>query len=479
MRLLLIVLALAWCTHAATVQGVIFDEETQNLMARTHVSLVPLPGTSGTNATQLTNDHGQYVFTNVKAGWYLVRASRIGYEKTESGQIRPGLPGTPFEITDQSADNDYHQIVMRRQAAITGSVVDDNAIGIPDWSISVYTARPPIRRVAEGLTNDRGDFRIGELEPGAYVVRSGGGALEDETTIVPSYSRYGTTVSNAEPVRLRAGDTQGFVVVHTVEGKLFEVDGEVTAPDKRPVRVSLITDTGRRMVSSTAGPFVATNVPPGLVGLLAEGAGCSGYQTINVDRNMFGRVDCLPVAAPVVSGALSFPVLARRVDLDGPGHEFPLDSGQSLSPGDWEFTVRTDATHYVVSIQNDTDTAPPPELDGWFELKIGNAPHIQVTLSAKPASISGVVSSPTKSVVGAPVFLELVNPNAPELALQSWEVRADPLGKFIFNGLAPGTYRVVSSFEVEHDEPLARDKSATVTLREADAVVQPLDLVLQ
>lgn len=480
MRLFLVTLLFASCAHAATVQGVIFDEETQNPIARTHVALVPLPGTSGTSAAQLTNDHGQYFFANVKAGWYLVRASRVGYETTEFGQVRPGLPGTPFEITDQSAENDYHQIIMRRQAAITGSVVDDNAIGIPDWNINVYTAKAPIRRVAESLTNDRGEFRIGELEPGTYIVRSGGGALEDETTIVPSYYKYGTAVSSAETVRVHAGDTQGFVVVHTVEGKLFEVDGDVTAPDKRPVRVSIITDTGRRMVGSNAGPFVATNVPPGLVGLLVEGAGCAGYQTINVDRNMSGgRIDCSPLAAPLVTGALSFPVLARRLDLDGPGHEFPLESGQSLSPGDWEFTVRTDTSHYLVDIRNEGDKAPAPEIDGWFDLKIGNAPHIQVTLSDKPASISGTVSSPSKSVVGAPVFLELVNPNVTELVVQSWEVRADPQGKFAFHGLAPGTYRVVSSFEVEHDDPLARDRAATITLREGDAITQPLDLVLQ
>src|SRR6185437_10371710 len=166
MRQLLATLLIASCACAATVQGVIFDEETQNPMARTHVALIPLPGTSGTSAMQLTNERGQYSFPNVKAGWYLVRASRVGYEKTEFGQARPGLPGTPFEITDQSANDDYHQIVMRRQAAITGSVVDDNAIGIPDWNINVYTAQPPIRRVAESLTNDRGEFRIGELEPG-------------------------------------------------------------------------------------------------------------------------------------------------------------------------------------------------------------------------------------------------------------------------------------------------------------------------
>jgi len=468
--------------YGATVQGGLFDEETQNPLARTHVTLAPLPGTAVAPAFQLSNDNGQFLFANVHPGWYLIRASRIGYATAEYGQYRPGLPGTPFEVTDSavgSAAVELRQIVMRRQAAITGSVVDDNAIGIPGWAISVYTARKPVRRIAQGLTDDRGNFRVGELEPGTYIVRSGAGGLEGGSTLVPSYYKYGTAVEEAETVHVRLGETQGFVVIHTVEGRLFELTGEVTAPDKKPVRVTLITDTGRRMIGNSAGPFTATGVPPGMAELLVEGTGCAGYQTVMVDRNMFARVDCLPFAAPLISGALSYPVMARRLDLDGPGAESAVSAGQSFGPGHWEFTVRPGASHYLAGIQNEGDSAPPLPVDGWFGLDVGNAPHLQVTLSAKPASLSGVASSLGKTVIGAPVFLELVNPDAPELATQSWLVRADPQGNFVFEGLAPGVYRLMSSFYFDYEDPIARDKAVTVTLREGDAITQPLEMILQ
>src|ERR1700712_5548475 len=137
MKALAVLFLLSTCVQAATVQGTIFDEETQNPIARTHVALVPLPGTKAAVVNLLANDRGRYVFPDVQPGWYLIRATRVGFETAEFGQSHPGLPGAPLQITEQSSDNDLHQITMRRQAAITGSVVDDNGIGIPGWPVII------------------------------------------------------------------------------------------------------------------------------------------------------------------------------------------------------------------------------------------------------------------------------------------------------------------------------------------------------
>jgi hypothetical protein len=472
---------LATTAIAATVQGAIFDEETSNPLARATVTLTPLPGTTGPVVSQIADEHGHYSFTSVGPGWYLIRVSRIGYAVGEYGQLRPGLPGKPFQVTGaDAADAESRQIVMRHQAAITGTVVDDNSIGIAGWPLNVYTARQPIRRIAQGTADDRGNFRIGELEPGAYIVRSGGGGLEDASTLVPSYYRYGTTVLTSEPVRVRLGETANFVVIHTVEGRLFELSGELTAPDKKSVKLTLITDTGRRIVATSGGPFTATGVPPGLAGLLAEGPGCAGYRQIMVDRNMTTGVNCAPISPPVIVGDTDYPLIARRLDLDGPGPESSLSPGQSLTPGPLEFTVHAGPSHYLVSIQNDGDKSPPPTaIDGWFALDIDNAPRLRVTLSAKPASISGPVTSDSQPIIGAPVFLQLVNPDAPELALQSWTGRADAQGNFTFTGLTPGAYRLMSSYDVDFDDPLARSKAAMLTLHEGDVVTQPLEMIRQ
>jgi hypothetical protein len=199
-----------------------------------------------------------------------------------------------------------------------------------------------------------------------------------------------------------------------------------------------------------------------------------------VDRNMNVRADCAPISPPVLTGDTGYPLIARRLDLDGPGTEGSLSPAQSLTPGPLEFTVRPGPSHYLVSIQNEGEKSPPPAaIDGWFALDIANAPRLHITLSDKPASVSGLVTSASQPVIGAPVFLQLINPDAPELALQSWTGRADAQGNFTFTGLAPGAYRLMSSYDVDFDDPLARSKAVMLTLHEGDAVTQPLEMIQQ
>jgi len=481
----LALVVLAACVKAATVQGVIFDEETANPIARSQVSLVPLPGTKTKSVTVLADDHGRYLFSSVAPGWYIVRVSRIGFETGEFGQLRPGLPGKPFEVKDGSDDNELRQILMRRQAAISGSVVDDNNIGIPDWGVSIYTAQPPIKRIAGAKTNDRGEFRVGELERGRYLVRAGGGELEDQSELVPSYYKYGTALAGAEPIFVRLGETAAFTVIHTVAGQLFDLSGQVVAPDDRSISIALISDSGRRTISTKAGPFLVSGLAPGTWEILAQGAGCGSYQTLLIDRNAFARVECNALSAPAVTGAGSHPVYARRADLDGPGDEITL-RGEALAPGRWEFMVRPSSEQYLVSIRNQGGTnqgntgAVPLAQDGWFPVEIGTAPRLEVKLSNKPASILGNVTTSDSSsmpVTGAPVFLELLNPLTPELALQSWEVRADAQGHYVFSSLPPGDYRLMSSYELDYDEPVAREKSRALHLSEGQSAEQPLELL--
>ncbi|HVV47258.1 MAG TPA: carboxypeptidase-like regulatory domain-containing protein, partial [Bryobacteraceae bacterium] len=176
-------------------------------------------------------------------------------------------------------------------------------------------------------------------------------------------------------------------------------------------------------------------------------------------------------------GAGSYPVRARRADLDGPGEEVTLH-GQALAPGPWEFMVLPSASQYLVSIRNQGDGTPVPlAQDGWFPVEIGTAPHLEVNLSNKPASISGSVKTSSMPVTGAPVFLQLLNPLTPDLVLQSWDVRADEQGHFVFNSLPPGDYRLMSSYELDYDEPVAREKSATLHLSEGQSAEQPLELL--
>jgi hypothetical protein len=473
----------------------VLDEETGYPLARTQVALTPLTGTQAGVLPVRTGERGSFSILSVRPGWYLLRASRRGYAVTEAGQSRPGLPGKPFEIADNN-QSPFVQISMRRLAAITGSVVDENNIGIPDWPVYIYTAKKPISRIAEARTDDRGGFRVGGLDPGSYVVRSGAGSLEDDSTLVPSFHRYGTELFNAVTVRVKLGDTAPEAVIHPVKGRLFDLNGTLIARAAGAVQLTLITETERRVIGSSTGAFSARGVPPGPAALLAEGQGCGGYQRITVDRDHAAlTVVCAPLNPPsidlFVDGArptARYPLMARRVDLDGTGPVRTLAARDTITPGLWEFSMQPGPDYYVVSIAGRTggrlraesDGVPrgDPTAAGWFAIDVGNFMQISVTLSQKTASIAGTVSTRGHAVIGAPVYLELYDPSLSDQKLRSWNGRTGIDGKYRFEGLGPGRYRMLSSFDFDPNDPYVMDRAPALVLREGDNAMEGLEMIL-
>jgi hypothetical protein len=399
MRLLAIYL-LALAAHGASIEGVVLDEESGNPLARTIVNLMPLPGVQ-TNAGAGTisvraDERGAFSLTNVRPGWYILRCTRRGFVPAEAGQLRPGRPGMPFEIAPD-AQSSFFQIRMRRLGAVTGSVVDENNVGIPDWPVLIYTARKPVKRIAQVKTDDRGNFRFGELDAGSYVVRSGPDTLDDGTFLSGTFYKFGTALETAEAIPVRIGETQPDVLIRPTKGRPITLSGVFSS--QTAATLTLITDIGRVALASSSGnpaPF-SVAVEPGLVEFLAEGARCGGYARLFADREMQGiRIACSPLEAPVVSWVMDgprqqFALMMRRVDLDGTGPERSLQRGP-IAPGHWEMQAQCGNDYYVKSI---TASGRPAESsnDGWFEVDIGTSAQIAVTLSNRPASVSGLVTT--------------------------------------------------------------------------------------
>src|SRR5579883_2172670 len=157
MRGLLGLLATAsLCANAAVIQGVVLDDESGSPLARALVTLQPLAGQDLLPAQLRTREHGEFLFHNVRPGWYLVRVNRRGFLPAESGQKRAGRPGIPFGI-DSPDESKFVQIRMCRLSAISGTVLDENGVGLPDMTLHVFTVKP-LRHVGQGTTDDHGRF---------------------------------------------------------------------------------------------------------------------------------------------------------------------------------------------------------------------------------------------------------------------------------------------------------------------------------
>jgi hypothetical protein len=490
MRLLVLYLW-ALSVFGAVIQGVVLDEESGNPLARTFVLVSPLPGTSGGRYMTRAGERGAFAINNVGPGWYVLRCTRKAFVPAEVGQLRPGRPGMPFEITPDSQSS-FFQIRMRRLGAVTGSVLDENNVGIPEWPVHLYTAKKPVRHVAETKTDDRGNYRIGELDGGNYIVRSGPGQLEDESYLLPTYYKFGTALETAEATRVRVGETQSDLVLRPVKGREIQISGVFSS--QWPATLTLITDTGRHvLVSGSAGPPTSFSIPvtPGQIEFLAEGTGarCGGYVRMFADHDMQGiRIACSPLDPAVVNwmaeghrgyfDGRQFSLMMRRVDLDGTGPPRAVKQRDPIVPGHWEFQAQVSDDYYVKSIGSQFNGQSESTEDGWFGLDLGTSSQIVVTLSGRPGSVSGLVTTGGKPVAGAAVYLELFDPQLPNPRVRIGEARCDAQGNYKFSGLAPGSYRALSSFDFDPEDRLAMEKAIVITLREGDNATQALDLVL-
>ncbi len=77
----------------------------------------------------------------------------------------------------------------------------------------------------------------------------------------------------------------------------------------------------------------------------------------------------------------------------------------------------------------------------------------------------GVVKSYGDPSVGAPVFLEGWDPDTHNRVLDLRMVRTDLHGNYRFEGLAPGNYRVLATFEYTNPDVDAMDLAGAKLIR--------------
>jgi hypothetical protein len=172
-----------------------------------------------------------------------------------------------------------------------------------------------------------------------------------------------------------------------------------------------------------------------------------------------------------------FPLLVRRVDLDGTSTAKTLGSRETLVPGHWEFFAQTSAQFYTAWIRS-MGGQPFTKNDGWFGVDVGQYPNLQVNLSPRPATITGTITTGGKPVSGAPTYLEMYDPETNDARIRLFTGRADAAGNYRFGGLAPGRYRILSSFDFDPEDRSLMQRAANLTLHEGESASQALEMML-
>src|ERR1039457_5904055 len=156
--------------HAAIIKGSVVENQTGKALARTLVSITPLPGSAGPTATARTNTYGMFEFVDLPGGAYLIHAARRGFMTAQYGQKNWRAAGQPGGLGQEPSP--FLSIRLARFSSISGAIVDENDVGLPDHEVVAMTNTRPPRMLVKAQADDRGMYRIAGLDPGAYLVRT-------------------------------------------------------------------------------------------------------------------------------------------------------------------------------------------------------------------------------------------------------------------------------------------------------------------
>lgn len=156
----------------AVIAGMIVAEGSGTPVRRARVTLsaTELRGTRST----LTDNQGRFVFPGLPAGRFTMTASKAGFVDISYGAKRAGRPGTQIQLSE-GQKLDRAVIALPRGAVITGVVVDENGdpaagVQVRSYRYVMRTGERTLQQAGQDQTDDRGMYRIFQLQPGEYVI---------------------------------------------------------------------------------------------------------------------------------------------------------------------------------------------------------------------------------------------------------------------------------------------------------------------
>lgn len=190
MRVLLLALLLAFPLASqdqppptCKLSGSVVDSATGAPLAKVNLQLQQADSTP-TVATATVDSKGNFTMVNVPAGQYRLKATRNGFLDTYYGSRRAAGTGTAITLEPGQEMKDL-QVKMFSFGVIAGVVRDTDGEPLVGASVKLYrqsfgqVGYRQFNSVSELTTDDLGQFRAVNLEPGKYFIRASRTADED------------------------------------------------------------------------------------------------------------------------------------------------------------------------------------------------------------------------------------------------------------------------------------------------------------
>jgi hypothetical protein len=482
--------------------------------------------------TTSTGADGHFELRNIPAGRYQLSVRHDGYVAMQYGQKRNGDPGSTLTLRPGQK---LAELIFKlgKTGVVTGHVFDED--GEPMLGIRVSALREAFdegkihfETNADCESNDLGEFRLYELNPGRYLVRATperwnpmGGSTRfiatDKNLDGRAYARiYYPGVASwgkATVITVKSGDEISSIDIILKKVAVYKIRGKIVDPSSkvkggRTFLVSALRrgeetdwDTqGMAAMSAADGSFEIAGAPSAnytvTVGFFSRSDGSShgARQDVNVTNadvegaellvgeyeNISGRV--IWEGAPKLEGP---PLIVHAESMENlPVHASgPVDDkNQFVLKGvpEGEFRVKLFGVSkdcYIKELRYDERVLP----DTRIRVGKDSVGRLEITLSSRGAHIKGVVVNENN----LPAFSAwVVAIPEKKVVRASYFTDTDQYGQFDIPGLPPGSYRLFSWAGIhrgvwEDPEFLKAylEKSTSIEVEEGDKKTEQLNLI--
>ncbi|HEU0140054.1 MAG TPA: carboxypeptidase-like regulatory domain-containing protein [Bryobacteraceae bacterium] len=460
----------------------------------TKVSLTLMRGGTALGGIKTeSDDQGRFAFRDLDPGHYTLMGDKAGYARQAYGARSNPTSGSALLLSAGQTTTDL-VFKMSPGAAIFGKVFDEDAD--PVTGVSVMIARTLYKNgdaqlvsAGSASTNDLGEYRIGGLTSGTYVVfaakRTASTGLTaawnnpapdgPERDYVTTYYPNSLDPTNAAPVSVTQGAEVGGINIRLAKADTFRVRGKVSggAEGKRTMamlapKIGSKSATGaftaRSAVARGDGSFEIAGVTPGEYTLVSFSGDLSSGMLIGSKDLQVGREHVSDVALRLGAGGevtgsiemegpepadfknlkVTLNVAPGAVNLSAPSS--PVSVGGRFALKDVPSAqyqaqvIGAPGNSYVKSVKYNGETRH----DGFTFT--GDGGELHITLSPAGAQVEGMVlKAENEPALDATVVLI---PASGRSSLYR-EARTDQKGAFSFKGIAPGEYKALAWEDVE------------------------------
>ncbi len=468
---------------ACTIQGQVVNALTGEPLAKVHVKLGDVREGGNTNAST-TDSSGHFALRNLVPGTYQLYARRNGFLDSQYGP----RGGTPLALR---AGQELRDLVIRMtpQGVIMGRILDEQGeplarVEIQAMRYGYGLGRRQLQNSNSASTNDLGDYRIFDLNPGRYYLYAFNRAAPDvvegggEQAYPPTYYPGTYDAASAGAIEVSAGSQLRGIDMTLARTRTVRVHGRVTSAlgaRSRNIAVFLahhnypgVYSPNMTNVRDLEGNFELHGVTPGSYTITAqvmdEGKRYAAQMPVEVGNTDVENISL--VVAPgldltghvAVEGTADLSLSRLSVLITGPQAFSQMGMTRAVVKEKGVFTLQNvlrdryqlsmsglPENFYIKSIRVGTEDA----FESGLNFTSGAVGPIEIVLASNGGRIDGTVLKAQQQPAGGAIVALVPESRLRDQARLFKDVIADQNGHFIIKGIAPGEYTLFAWEDAE------------------------------